>query len=130
MNPTFLDTACSKHPKRKRNNGELFKAREGEHHRGQYEKSDLLGNSSFSLKMHLPIEFPFKPWLAMQTLGVDTCIRISCLFAQVWMTFETTIFGARSFAVLQLNPALQGCCCVKLQCCTLAALQGCWAAVA
>ena len=80
MNPTLLDTACSKHPKRKRNNEELFKARKDEHHMGQYEKFDLLGINSLSLKMHWPIEFPFKPWLAMRTLGVDTRIRVSCLF--------------------------------------------------
>ena len=47
---------------------------------GQYKKSDLLGVNSFSLKMYRLIEFPFKAWLAMQTLGVDTCIRISRLF--------------------------------------------------
>ena len=80
LNPTLLDKACGKHPKRKRNNGELFKDKENEHHRGQYEKSDLLGINSFALKMHRPIEFPLKPWLAMRTLGVDTCIRVSCLF--------------------------------------------------
>ena len=36
--PNVLDMACGKHPKRKRNDGELFKAREDEHHRGAIQK--------------------------------------------------------------------------------------------
>jgi len=47
---------------------------------------------------------------------------------QIWITFETTTFDARNPAVLQMRPALQGCCRVGLQCCTPAALQNCWEA--
>ena len=72
LNPTLLDKACGKHPKRKRNNGELFKARKMSSP-GAIQKVRAAGHELFSLKMHRPVEFLCGPCL-------DTCVRVSCLF--------------------------------------------------